>query len=233
MIQHYVLCSASLFFAFWSGRPALSFAVVLAFHVFWTGLFEFESGASRPQVKDFAFYLPLSTLFGTVIGAGMALVIDKPIHPLRFDTCRKIVYHVECLARTILWIGSLVMWQLLDQTWWNYLFLGLVLQLAIIVVSYFFVAHERAWDSPENSRDSFVVHWHFLLVSIVFLDIPFVIGQSVSDVWPFRFSIVFLCAASLYALLINTIHSIRVAAYLPDAVQTTSPIVVGQFSERL
>lgn len=215
MLQHFVLCNWGLFFSYWSGRPTLALSVLLLVHVIWVGLFEFESGASREDLREFALFRPLSLLIGVVVGGGLALIIDKPRYPeIGYD---KLLYHTLCLIATLAWIGTGLAWQLAPQEWWNYLFLVHAPQLVLTVLSFAIIAHQRAWNSPEGSNDSLIVHWHFLVVAVVLCDVPFVIGQSVSDEWAFYFSAAFFAAATLYVLFVSSCHRARVATYLPTS----------------
>jgi hypothetical protein len=211
MIQHYVLANWGLVCAYWvnyrkgSVPMLLSLAVLgvlLSIDVFWIGLFEFEDGATRDALKEALLYRPLSLLMGIIAGGGMAFVIQKPAYPASY---RSWWYHTECLIGGALWLASTLFWQLLPQTWWNYTFLGLVLQLIIIVLSYLFIDHDTAWGTPAEARYARISEWHFFVLAILCLNLPFVIGQSVwPTTWPFYFSVTFFGLSVLWALFVST-----------------------------
>ena len=216
MLEHYVFCSLALTLSYWVGRPAFAVLLPIALNLAWTGLFEFSDGATSADIRELCLYLPLSALFGAIVGGGLSLIIHKPPPPWQLDTCRRWTYLTVCLALLLVWIGSLLCWQLVAQVWWNYWFLGLMLQFAVLLASYLFVGHEAAWNSPVGSRESVVVHWHFFVVSIIILDVTFCVGQSFfASSWPFYLSTAFFCSASLYAIAVNTCRPVRVVAFLP------------------
>ncbi len=75
MLQHYVLASAGLFFAYWSGVPVWTYALLLSLHVV---LF----GASQAPIIDessleFAAARPLSLLFACGIAGLCTWLIRK------------------------------------------------------------------------------------------------------------------------------------------------------------
>jgi hypothetical protein len=212
MWSAFVLCSSSLFLSYWTGRPTLCFAILLATQVIWTGIFEFQDGLGHPEFAQFALYNTLSLSFGALIGGTLGWIIEKPQYDL---SAKNWVYHLFCIIATLLWIGSLLCWQLIRNFWWKNVFLGIVLQTIIIVLSFFLIGHESAWNSPPESHESFVVHWHFFMVSILCLDVPFVVGSTVSHLWSFYWSIAFFGSSLLYILFINNCHKIRVAKFLP------------------
>jgi len=224
MIQHYVLCSLGLFFSYWSSRPALTLALLLTIDILWAGVFEFESGASRDDIKELTLFRPLSLLMGVIVGGTTSFIIDKPLYPV--PSMEHWLYHLCCLIGSLLWIMTALFWQLLPQVWWNYTFLVLMIQFILVVLSYFIVAHDRAWQTPEGRHNSLIVHYHFLLLSVLLLDVPFVVGQSVAPgIWPFYYSIAFFGAATFYALLILSCHQVRIPMYLPtSSSETLTPL---------
>jgi hypothetical protein len=217
MIEHFVLANLGLYFAYWSSRPALSLAVLLAVDVLVAGVFEFEYGASHPAIQELLLFRPISLLFGVVIGGGFSLLLDKPSYPLD-EILLRYRYHLGCLAVTLIWIGSVLTWQLAPSVWYIYLIVFAV-QLLLVVLSYFVLWHDDAWKTPPESHNAFIVHFHFFVINCIFLNVPFLVGQSInSSTWPFYYSVSFFGVASLYALIINTFHRVRVASFITASI---------------
>lgn len=192
----YLYSSVALSLAYWLHRPFHSAGVLLLFHLWYCAVFDqSNSVANFPMV---ALWKPLALILSSAAGGGMAYVLNMP---------RVLYFYVQPTWYLLAWLGLVLLqtaswlcWQLAPAVWWNYVFLGLVLQLAIIVASYFALPHDQMWRAQATC--SMRVHYHFLVLSVLFTDVPYLVGSLVNPgFWPVWYAVIAGLAGICWALL--------------------------------
>ncbi len=133
-----------------------------------------------------------------------------------------------------LWVGTALLWQLLPQQIWLYVAVVPVAQTILIAASLFLLRHNHAWNVGSDavradrnaSHHSYIAHWHFFLLAVICLDVPFAVGQSIrkpEQLWPFYYSLAFFGAAILYAVCMNIFMGETVLMYTPTRRYHTAP----------
>lgn len=215
-LQFYVYALASTFFAFWSHRPVQTWAVLVSLHLAY-GAFV-DDKASVAHLKDFAIWKPLTLVIGCAVGVWGAYVIRAPA---TIKTSYPLWYNAAMLALGAIFVGTGFVWQLAPQKWWNYFAICILVQLLVVFVSVVFVPHDRIWMTQQGGGVR--VHISFVLL-LVYLDLPFAIGQSLPDsdgIWHFYYVLMFMGATIIWFALINILNydkppkQIATMAYAP------------------
>jgi hypothetical protein len=193
-VLYYLYSSVALTLSYWTHRPFHVLTVLLLAHLFYTNLYD----ASNHNRDELFMWKPLTLLFGCAVGGGTAYVLRAP---RVLSSWQPWWYWGAMLALGLLQLGSYLCWQLAPLAWWNQVFLGWTLQLAVLVISFWALPHDAFWYAKPGT--SLRVHYHYFMLSMLVTNVPYLVGSLTDPAfWQFWYAVI-SAAVGLYWLLVH------------------------------